>query len=115
MRKGSGEFFTIKNVLDCTVHLVVRMVKYGRLKWAEHVVKMEEDSSGFKIRTGKPTGKIILGRPRLRWEDNIRMNLKEIAVNTRNWVDSLQDKDYWSALCDGGIELPGSIFHGVIS
>ena len=44
------------------------------------------------------TGKKPLGRPRRRWEDNIRMHIKEIGMNTRNWVDSAQDRDYWRAL-----------------
>ena len=47
---------------------------------------MEEGRSAFKILTGISTGKRPLGRPRLRWEDNIRMNLKDIVINTRNWV-----------------------------
>ena len=38
---------------------------------------------------GKPTGKGPLGRPRRRWEDNLRMNLKELGINTRNWIDSV--------------------------
>ena len=42
----------------------------------------------------KPTGKRPLGRPRRRWEDTIRMDLEEIGINTRNWVDSTQDRDY---------------------
>ena len=58
-----------------------------RLRWAGHVARMEECRSAFKILTGKPTGKRPLGRPRRRWEDNIRMVLKEIGINTRNWVD----------------------------
>ena len=45
---------------------------------------------------GKPTGKRRLGRPRRRWEDNIRIDLKEIGINTRNWVDRLR-MDYWIA------------------
>ena len=45
---------------------------------------MEEGRSAFKILTGKPAEKRTLGRPRLRWEDNIRMELKEIGINTRN-------------------------------
>jgi len=45
---------------------------------------MEEGRSAFKILTGKPTGERSLGRPRCRWEDNIRMDLKEIGINTRN-------------------------------
>ena len=56
---------------------------------------MEEGRCAFKILTGKPTGKKPLGRPRCRWEDNIRMDLKEIGMNTRNWVDSTQERDYW--------------------
>jgi len=50
--------------------------------------------SAFRILTGKPTGKRPLGRPRRRWGDNIRMDLKEISINSRNWVDSAQDRDY---------------------
>ena len=42
--------------------------------------------------TGNPTGSSPLGRPR---QDNIRMDIKEMGINTRNWVDSAQDRDYW--------------------
>ena len=59
---------------------------------------MEEGRSAIKILTGTPAQKRPLGRPRHRWEDNIRMDLKEIGSNTRNWVDSIQDRDYWTAL-----------------
>ena len=55
---------------------------------------MEEGRSAFKNLTGKSTGKSPLGRPRRRWEDNVRMDLKEIGINTKNWVDSAQDRDY---------------------
>ena len=50
-----------------------------RLRWAGHVAKMEEVRNVFKILTRKPTGKGPLGRPRSRWKDNIRMDLKEIV------------------------------------
>ena len=66
------------------------MIKSRRLRWAVHVVRKEEGRSAFKILTGKPTGKGPLGRPRLRWEDNIRMDLEEIGINAGNWVDSAQ-------------------------
>ena len=59
---------------------------------------MEEGKSVFKILTGKPTGKIPLGRPRRRWEDKIRMDLEEIGISAGNWVDSAQDRNYWRAL-----------------
>ena len=49
-----------------------------------HVARMEEGRSPFKILTGKPAGKRSLGRPRRRWEENIRMNLEEIGINAGN-------------------------------
>ena len=64
---------------------------------------MEGSSSPFKILTGKPTGKRPLGRPRRRWEDNIKTDLEEIGINAGNWVDSVQDRDYWRALVDAAI------------
>ena len=66
---------------------------------------MEEARSAFKILTGKHTGKRPLGRPRLRWEDNVRMDLQEIGINTRNWVHSVQDRDYWRALVNATLNL----------
>ena len=51
---------------------------------------MEEGA--YKTLTGKPVGKRSQGMIRLRWEDSIRMDLKEIDVNTRNWKDSAQDR-----------------------
>ena len=59
---------------------------------------MKEGRSAFKILTGKPTGKRHLGRPRRRWEGNIRMDLEEIGISAGNWVDSAQDRNYLRAL-----------------
>ena len=61
--------------------------------------------SAFKILTGKPTGKRPLGRPRCRWEDNIRMDLEEVDANAGNWVDSAQDRNYWRALVNAALNL----------
>jgi hypothetical protein len=66
---------------------------------------MEEDRSAFRILTGKPTGKRPLGRPRRRWEDNIRMDLEETGINAGNWVDSAQDRNYWRALLNAELNL----------
>jgi hypothetical protein len=63
--------------------------------------------------TGKSTGKRPLGRPRRRWEDNIRIDLEEIGINAGNWVDSAQDMKLLENHCECGIEPPGSISHGV--
>ena len=66
---------------------------------------MDESRSAFKILTGKPTGKRPLGRPRSRWEDNIRIKLEEIGINAGNWVDSAQDRDCWRALVNAALNL----------
>ena len=66
---------------------------------------MEEGRSALKILTGKPTGKRPLGRLKRRWEDNIRMDLEEKDINAGNWVDSVQDKNYWSALVNAALNL----------
>ena len=66
---------------------------------------MEKARSVFKILTGKPTGKRLLGRPRRRCKDNIRMDLEEIDINAGNWVDSAQDRDCWRALVNTALNL----------
>ena len=81
------------------------MIKSRRLRWAGYVVRMEEGRSAFKILTGKPTGNRPLGRPRRRWEDNIRMDLEEIDINEGNWGDTAQDRDYWRALANAALNL----------
>ena len=79
-------------------------VQSRRLRRANYVSRMEEGRSTFKILTGTPAGKRPLGRPRRRWEDNIRMDLKEIGINTRNWVDST-DRDNWRALVNAALNF----------
>ena len=65
-------------------HNTVRVIKPRRLRWADHVARMEKGRSAFNILTSTPTGKRPSGRPRRRWEDNIGMDLKDIGINTRN-------------------------------
>jgi hypothetical protein len=55
---------------------------------------MEDGRSAFKILTGTSAGNRPLGRSRRRWEDNVRSDPKEIGINTRNWVNLTQDRDY---------------------
>ena len=75
---------------------------------AGNVARKVEGRSPFKILTVTPTGKRPIGRPTRRWEDNIRIGLEEIGINTRNWVDLAQGRDYWRTLVNAG-----SISHGV--
>ena len=107
-RDENGEWRRLHNEelhsLYCAPN-IVRVIKSRRLRWAGLLVRMEEGRSVFKILTGKPTGKIPLGRPRRRWEDSIRMDLEEIGINTGYWVDSAQDRDYWRALVNAALNL----------
>jgi hypothetical protein len=54
------------------------MIKSRRVRWAGHVVRMGENKNAYRILSGKPDGKKLLGRPRCRWEDNIKINNREI-------------------------------------
>ena len=62
------------------------------LRWTGHLARMEEGRSAFKNLTGTPAGNRPLGRPRRR-QENIRIDLEEIGINTRNLADSAQDRD----------------------
>ena len=66
------------------------------------MVRMEEGRSAL---TGKPTGKRPLGKPRPIWEDSIRMDHKETGNNTRNWVVSAEDMDYWRVFVNAALDL----------
>jgi hypothetical protein len=69
------------------------------------IARMEEGRCALKNLTGKPTGKRPLGRPRRRWEGDIRMNLEGIGINAGNGIDSAQDRDYWRALVNAALSL----------
>ena len=72
---------------------VVRNLELRRLRWAEHVAHMKESRNAYRVLMGRPKGKRPLGRPRRRWEDNIKMDLKEVGCDVRNWMDLAQDRD----------------------
>ena len=81
---------------------IVIVIRSRRLRWIGHVARREE---GRSLLIGTPAGKRPLGRARRRWEDNIRTDLKERGINTRNWVDSPQDRDYWRAVVNVTLNL----------
>jgi hypothetical protein len=69
-----------------------------RMRWAGHVVPMEEKGSAYRLLVEKPEGKRPLGRPRRRWVDNIKMDLGEIGWGGVDWIGLVQDRDKWRAL-----------------
>ena len=78
--------------------LIVRVIKSRRLRWAGHVAHMEEGRGVHKVLVGKPDGKRPLGRPRRRWDDNIKMDLQEVGRGCGDWMEFAQDMDRWRAL-----------------
>ena len=76
---------------------ITRSLKSRRLRWAGHIVRMEQSRIAYRVLVGKPEGKRSLGRPRRRWEDNIRMNLREVGCDRGEWIDLAEDRDQWRA------------------
>ena len=70
------------------------MIKPLGLRFAERMARTEEGRITLKMLGGNPRGKRLLGRFKRRWEDNIRMDLIELCINARNWVDSAQNRDH---------------------
>jgi hypothetical protein len=71
---------------------IVRMIKSRRMRWAGHVACMGEGRGVYRVLIGRPEGKRPLGRPMRRWEDNIKMDLREIGIDGENWIRLAQDK-----------------------
>jgi hypothetical protein len=77
---------------------VVRVIKARKMRWAGHVARMEEVRGAYNILVGRPEGRRPIGRPRRRWEDNIKMDFREIGFGDVDWVNLAQDMDRWRAL-----------------
>ena len=76
---------------------IVRVVKSRRTRWAGHVVRMGEGRGVYRVLVGKPEGKRSLGRPRRKWEDNIKLDLREVG-GVGDLMELAEDRDRWRAL-----------------
>jgi len=85
------------NDLYCSPN-IVRVMKSRKMRWAGHEARVGERSGVYRVLVGKPEGKRSLGRPRLRWENNIKMNLQEVVCGGMDWIKLAQDRDRWRAL-----------------
>jgi hypothetical protein len=84
---------------------IIRQVKSRRMRWAGHVARMGEERKVYKVLVGKPEGRRPLGRPRRRWGDGIRMDLREIGLGGVDWIRLAQDRDWWRAVVSAAMNL----------
>ncbi|KAJ4431957.1 hypothetical protein ANN_20566 [Periplaneta americana] len=84
---------------------IIGNIKSRRLRWAGHVARMGESRNAYRVLVGRPEGKIPLGRPRRRWEDNIKMDLREVGYDDREWINLAQDRDHWRAYVRAAMNL----------
>jgi hypothetical protein len=77
---------------------IIWVIKSRRIRWAVHVSRMGEGRGAYRILLGRPEGRRPLGRPRHRWEDNIKMDLQVVGWEVVDWIDMAQDRDRWWAL-----------------
>jgi hypothetical protein len=89
----------------CSYPDIIRQVKSRRMRWAGHVARVGEERKVYKVLVGKPEGKRQLGRPRRRWEDGIRMDLRKIDLGGMDWIRLSQDRDRWRAVVSAVMNL----------
>jgi hypothetical protein len=76
---------------------IITIIKSRRMKWAGHVARMGEKRNAYRLLVGKPVAKRPLGRPRRRWEDNIRMGFGEVGWGNVDWIGLAKDRNRWRA------------------
>jgi hypothetical protein len=76
---------------------IVRVIKSRRMRWVGHVARMGEGRDVYRILVGRPESKRPLGRRRRRWEDNIKLDLRERGIYVVNWIRLAQDRVQWRA------------------
>jgi hypothetical protein len=84
---------------------IVRVIKSSKMRWAGHAARMVEGRGVYRVLDGRPECKSPLVRPRHRWEDNIKMDLKEIGIDGANWIRLGQDRVQWRAFVNTVMNL----------
>jgi hypothetical protein len=86
----AGEYYTMRSFITCMFYRMV--IKSRRMRWAGYVAPVGEMRNAYIILVGKPLAKILFGRPRCRWEDNNRMDLREIGWECLDWIHLAPDR-----------------------
>jgi hypothetical protein len=70
---------------------IVRVIKSRRMRWAGHLARMGEGRGVYRVLLGRPECRRPMGRPRSRWEDYIKMDLRELGIGGANWIRLVQN------------------------
>jgi hypothetical protein len=84
---------------------IVRVIKSRIMKWMGHVARIGKNRGVYRVLVGKPEGMRPLGRPRHRWDDNIKMGLRKVGCGGIYWIDLAQDRDRWRALVNAVMDI----------
>jgi hypothetical protein len=84
---------------------IVRVIKSRRMRWAGHVARIGKGRGICRVLVGRPKGKTPLEKPRRRWDDNIKMDLREIGIDGTNWIRLAQDRVQWLAFVNTVMNL----------
>jgi hypothetical protein len=84
---------------------IIMQIKSRRMRWAGHVARMGEERKVHKVLVGTPEGKRPLERPRRRWEDGLKMDLREIGWGGVEWIHLAQDRDQWGTVVNAVMNL----------
>jgi hypothetical protein len=84
---------------------IVRVITSRKMRWAELVTRMGEGRCVYRVLVGRPEGNKPVRRPRRRWEDNIKMDLREIGIDGANWIPLAQDRVRWWAFVNTVMNL----------
>jgi hypothetical protein len=96
----SGELHNFYSSTD-----IIRQIKSRRMRWAGHVARKGEGRNVYRVLVGKPKGKRPLERPRRRWEDGLKMYLRETGWGGVEWIHLAQDRDRWRAVVNAVMKL----------
>jgi hypothetical protein len=83
---------------------IIRAIKSTRMRWVGHLAHMGEKRDAYRILVGIPKGRRPFGRPRRKWDDNIKMDIQEVEWGM-NWIDLSQDRDKRQVVVDAVMNL----------
>ena len=104
--KRNGENYIMRSLFDLySLPSIFRVIKSRRIRWAGHVARMMESRGVYRVLVEKPVEERPLGRPRRRWENNIKMDLQEVGIEGMHWIDLAEERDKRRALVNAVMNI----------